>query len=391
MDQYLSIIKITSIDYILREYAVTESQFSWWEAIYFIPTFFIFLLNGLTDIIGRRFSILILILLMGIPSLCIVFFTPSLHLFMIFYAITIFATVSNMWAIPISEESPALKRGKFVSIVYVIGLLPLTAILPPLVVPHLGWRWMYGVMFLLMIPTLILWFFMKETKRYEDIKEERKLGLKKKHMFGLGVINKTDLRYIIFSAVIWMCWLIVQLLTLWAGHYFTTILFPELPASVALTRWSMVLLSFIISMMVGGISGGWMMDKIGRKTGLLVGCFGLAISLAVMGLVPRILFASVTVFTGFFISFSYSWIVVYIPEIFPTERRGTCMGWTTTVARVSYILGPIIAAILLGAFPAMEWFWLTAGLIMIIPIVIVFLFHPYETKTKELEVIETQR
>jgi len=67
------------------------------------------------------------------------------------------------------------------------------------------------------------------------------------------------------------------------------------------------------------------------------------------------------------------------------------MGWTTTVARVSYIVGPVIAAILLGAFPAMEWFWLTAGLIMIVPIVVVFLFHPYETKTKELEVIETQR
>jgi MFS family permease len=246
-------------------------------------------------------------------------------------------------------------------------------------------------MFLLMIPTLILWFFMKETKRYEDIKEERKLGLKKKHMFGLGVINRSDIRYIIFSAIIWMCWLVVQLLALWAGHYFTTILFPELPASAALTRWSVVLLSFLISMMVGGISGGWTMDKIGRKTGLLIGCFGCAISLAVMGFVPRILFASVFVVAAFFLSFSYSWIVVYIPEIFPTERRGTCMGWTTTVARVSYIIGPVIAAILLGAFPAMEWFWLTAGLIMIIPIVVIFLFHPYETKTKELEVIETQR
>jgi MFS family permease len=391
MDQYLSLIKTTSIDYILRQYAVTESQFSWWEAIYFIPTFFIFLLNGLTDIIGRKFSILILMLLMGIPSLCIVLFTPSFHFFMVFYAITIFATVSNMWTIPISEESSAVKRGELVSIVYVIGLLPLTAILPPLVVPHLGWRWMYGVMFLLMIPTLILWFFMKETKRYEVIKEERKLGLKKKHMFGLGVINRSDIRYIIFSAIIWMCWLVVQLLALWAGHYFTTILFPELPASAALTRWSVVLLSFLISMMVGGISGGWTMDKIGRKTGLLIGCFGCAISLAVMGFVPRILFASVFVVAAFFLSFSYSWIVVYIPEIFPTERRGTCMGWTTTVARVSYIIGPVIAAILLGAFPAMEWFWLTAGLIMIIPIVVIFLFHPYETKTKELEVIETQR
>lgn len=391
MDQYLSIIKLTSIGYILKEYAINESQFSWLEAIYFIPTFFIFALNGLVDIIGRKFSILILILLMGIPSLCIVFFTPSLHLFMLFYAITIFATVSNMWAIPISEESSALKRGKLVSIVYVIGLLPLQAILPPLLVPHLGWRWMYGVMFLLMIPALIFWFFMRETKRYEAIKEERKLGLKKKHIFGLGVINKSDLRYIIFSAVIWMCWLIVQLLALWAGQYFTKYLFPELPGDLALKVWSMVLLAFLISMMVGGISGGWTMDRIGRKKGLIIGCSGLAVCFIIMGLAPRMLFASVATFTGFFLSFSYSWIVVYIPEIFPTEKRGACMGWTTTIARVSYILGPLLASLLFYLFPTMEWFWVIGGLIMIIPIVIVFLFHPYETKIKELEIIEAQR
>jgi putative MFS transporter len=391
MDQYLSIIKTTSIDYILNEYSVSESKFSLWEAIYFIPTFFIFLLNGLTDIIGRKFSLLILILLMGIPSICIVYLTPSFHFFMMFYAITIFATVSNMWAIPISEESPAEKRGNIVAVVYVIGLIPLQAILPPLIVPYLGWKWMYGVMFLLMIPVLILWFFMKETKRYEAIKEERAKGLKKKHIFGFGVINKSDLRYIFFSASIWMCWLVVSLFALWAGHYFTQYLFPELSESAALTSWSIVLLAFLISMMVGGVAGGWTMDKVGRKTGLLIGCIGLALSFCIMGFVPRLLFASVTTFTGFFLSFSYSWIIVYIPEIFPTERRGSCMGWTTTVARVSYIIGPALASFLLGTFSRMEWFWAVAGLIMIIPIILVFLFHPYETKTKELEAIEAQR
>jgi SP family sugar porter-like MFS transporter len=153
----------------------------------------------------------------------------------------------------------------------------------------------------------------------------------------------------------------------------------------------MVLLAFLISMMVGGIAGGWTLDRVGRKTGLLIGCSGIAVCLVIMGLVPRMLFASVATFTGFFLSFSYSWIVVYIPEIFPTERRGTCMGWTTTIARVSYILGPLLASLLFYVFPTMEWFWVIAGLIMIIPIIIVFLFHPYETKNKELEIIEAQR
>jgi MFS family permease len=391
MDQYLSLIKTTSISYILQDFGVKDYEFSYWEAIYFIPTFFIFLLNGLTDIIGRKITLLLLILLMGIPSICIVYFTPSFHFFMVFYAITIFATVSNLWTIPVSEESPANKRAKIVSTVYVIGLLPLQALLPPFIVPNFGWRWMYGAMFIFMIPVIILWIFMKETKRYEVIKEERKLGLKKKHFYGLGVINRSDLRYIFFSASIWMCWLVVQLLALWAGHYFTDHLFPELSESAKLNSWSIVLLAFLIAMMMGGISGGLIMDKIGRKTGLLIGCVGVAISFCVMGLVPRMLFASVTTFTGFFLSFSYSWIIVYVPEIFPTERRGSCMGWTTTVARVSYIIGPALAGLLLAAFPTMQWFWIAAGLIMIIPIIIVFLFHPFETRTKELEDIEIKR
>jgi MFS family permease len=89
--------------------------------------------------------------------------------------------------------------------------------------------------------------------------------------------------------------------------------------------------------------------------------------------------------------FSYTWVIVYIPEIFPTERRGTCMGWATTTARVSYVLGPVLAGIMLTVSPSMELFWVAGGLLMIIPIILVILFHPYETKTKELEVIEAQR
>ncbi len=119
MDQYLSaIVKTTVIPNICEEYfsditkAEAVAQFEWWEALYLIPTFFIFLLNGLNDIIGRKLSILILILLMGFSSLAIVFFTPSFHLFMLFYAIVTFTTVSNMWSIPISEESPSEKRAK---------------------------------------------------------------------------------------------------------------------------------------------------------------------------------------------------------------------------------------------------------------------------------------
>jgi putative MFS transporter len=368
MDQYLSFIETTAIPNVLREYSVTDTQYSWWKALYFIPTFLIFLLNGLTDIIGRKKSLLILIVLFGCASLGIVYATPSFHLYMIFFAIITFATVSNMWTIPISEEAPAEKRAKYVSIVY-----------------FMSWKWMYGVMFLFMIPVLVMWLFMKETKRYEVVKEERKLGIRKKHFYGVGVINRSDIKYILFSGVIWMCWLVASMFVVWAGHYFMDI------HGFSLDQWSLILLGSLLLMMAGAVIGGWTMDKMGRKTGLLIGCAGLGLFVGLIGLTPVSVAMVITIITGFFLGFSYTWIIVYIPEIFPTERRGSCMGWTTTTARVSYVAGPALAAIMLTASPSMEWFWAVGGLLMIIPIILVFLFHPYETKTKELEVIEAQR
>jgi hypothetical protein len=39
----------------------------------------------------------------------------------------------------------------------------------------------------------------------------------------------------------------------------------------------------------------------------------------------------------------------------------------------------------------MDWFWVVTALIMLIPIAIILVFDPYETKTRELEEIEQQR
>jgi MFS family permease len=388
MDQYLSFIETNAIPYIIKEYNVTESEYSWWKVLYFIPTFLIFLLNGLTDIIGRKYSLLILILLFGIPSLAIVYFTPSFHLYMVFFVIIVYATVSNMWTIPISEEAPAEKRAKLVSLVYFLSLIPLMAIIPLILQRlNLSWKWMYGVMFFFMIPVLILWVFMKETKRYEMIIEERKLGIRKKHFYGLGVINRSDITYILFSAAIWMCWLVVSMMVVWLGQYFNIIGYSDI--------WYMALLSILVATMIGAVAGGWTMDKIGRKTGIIIGCAGLGLFVGILGFIPIIFTSVIAAVAGFFLGFSYTWIIVYIPEIFPTDRRGACLGWTTTIARFSYILGPALAAILLTptSTTIIDWnrFWAVAGLIMVIPILLVALFHPYETKTQELEEIEVKR
>jgi MFS family permease len=387
MDQYLSTVKTTAIPYIIEEYGITASRFSWLEALYLISSFLIFALNGLNDVIGRKWAVLVLILLMGLSALGVVLWTPSLHLFMVFYALIMYGTVSNMWSISVSEESPAERRAKNVAIVYVIGLIPLQALLPPLLIDTLGldWKWMYGVMFLFMVPVLVMWLFMKETGRYETIRAERRAGTRKRHFLGLGVIDRRDARYIAISAAIWLCWLIYSVLYYWGGYYFMTI------KGYSLSQWSMVLLATLIMAMTGGYAGGWLMDRIGRTQALILGCVGVTVLVVLMGFVEGFALPVVTAASGFFTSLSYTWIVVYIPEIFPTERRGTCMGWTTTLARVSYVAAPALAAVLLEAFPTMRGFWVVTGVLMLLPIAIILLWNPYETRVRQLEEIETQR
>ena len=110
-----------------------------------------------------------------------------------------------------------------------------------------------------------------------------------------------------------------------------------------------------------------------------------------IGVLPISVSPVAMVISGFFMGFSYVWIITYVPEIFPTDRRGTCVGLTTSIARIAYVLGPALAAILLTISPTMELFWIVAGIVSIIPIGFIILFHPYETRKKELEVIEAER
>lgn len=389
MDQYLSTIKMTAMPYILKEYNLTAADFHTLETFYLILTFLVFLLNGLNDLIGRKWSILILILMMGMASLGVVLLTPagSVHPFMLLYAIIILTTVSNMWSIAPSEEAPAASRGKVVAIVYVISMIPLQALIPPLLlnVFHLDWRWMYGVMFFFMLPILVMWFKMQETLRFQTVRAEQRAGLRQRHAYGFGLINRRDLRYILISAGVWICWLIHNFMMLDGGNYFMTYL------GYSLGDWSLVLFGVLVMVMVGGVTGGWLMDKLGRNWSLILGSLGALFSTSFIGIAPAWLAPILAIVSGFFTSVAYIWIVIYVPEVFPTERRGACMGWTTTAARIAYVLGPAIAALLVTVSARMEWYWVFTGGIMVVPILIIKLFHPYETRLKELEEIETKR
>lgn len=387
MDQYLTTVESTAIPYLLAEYQIEAADFASLKARFLIITFFVFALNALNDLFGRKPAILVLILLMGLSSLAIVFFTPTLTLFMVFYALAMFATVSNMWSIAVGEESPADRRARYTAIVFAVGLLPVQAYLPVFVVQRLGlnWRWMYGVAFVIMIPALALWLFTKETGRYRQIEAERRQKPGWRDLTGLGKLERADLRYVVLAAAVAIGVLVAITMAFWAGYFFMKL------RSYTVAQWSSVFFGILTMQIIGSLSGGWLMDRVGRNRLFIIGGVGMGLMLASFGFLPRPLLPFVCAATGFPIGIVSAWIVVYIPEIFPTGRRGVCVGWVMSLARLSYVFGPALAALLLRRFPTMEGFWVAAGLVMLVPIAIVFFVRPFETRGLELEAIAARR
>jgi len=392
MDSWLSLIETKALPGIIdtfwnspvgaaRDAALTE--FGLLQGLFGILVFGVFFIAWFADAYGRRTGMMVLILVMGIPTILIVFMSINIFVFLILYSIVIMATTSNLWEVPISEEAPAKSRGLYGSAAFLIGVIPLYALLGTRIIDTYGWQWGYGVMFFLMLVLMILIYFMKEPQRWKDTAEARgnvRLGV----MTALGKIQKEDRKYILIATVVYLSWTIsFKMATTWGGEYFTNVLvgYDDDAFNSILTIAGLLL---PISALITGI----LLDKIGRNAVLVIGSLGSVVCLIALGLtgLPAMYQAAY-----FFMAMVLAWIYVYLAEIFKTEVRSTSIGVCVTGARFGYIVGPIISAVLISMFSA-TWsgFWIFAGVLMLVPL-FTLLAKPLETKGKTLEEIEVER
>ena len=382
LDQYLSQVEGPLIPFILEDFGITAVEFAIWQGIYGIIAFFVFFIAWLSDAYGRRKGILILMLVLGVPTLLVVFTTEgNFHWFMILYSIIILGTISNLWEIPIAEEAPPKKRGLYGSIAFMIGLIPLFAFVAGPIATSIGWRWAYGIMFFFMLGLCVMWYFMKEPQRWEIAHKER--GSKYlKIQDALKTLNKQDWIYILMSTLVYSMWTISFILARsWGGYYYMNI------KGLSEPQFRSILTIGALLTMVGAILSGILMDKLGRNGTMIIGCIGSVIGFMGLGLTAQpIFFWCIYLFMPMILG----WIMVYFAEIFPTKIRSTAVGISATAMRVSYVVGPLIAALLLLTYPTMEGFWIFAGIFMIVPLASL-LIKPYETKGKILEIVQEER
>jgi len=381
MDSWLSLIETKAVPDILAGFALSASEFAFYQGIFGIIVFGVFFIAWFADAFGRKIGMLTLVLVMGVPAILIVFLSSNIYVFLLLYSIIIMGTTSNLWEVPISEEAPAKRRGLNGSIAFLIGVIPLYAIIGSRIIDSYGWRWGYGAMFIFMLVLIVLLLFMKEPQRWKKAAEARgykRLGV----IAALKKLKKQDAKYIVIATVVYLAWTIsFKMATTFGGFYFVEVL------KYSDSQFNSILTIAGLLLPVSAIISGVLLDKVGRKFVLVVGSVGALICFVGLGLTAIPVFYQAIYF---FMAMVLAWIYVYLAEIFTTEVRSTSIGVCVTGARLGYVFGPLLASLLTSLFPTMNGFWIVGGLLMIAPLLTLFA-KPLETRGKTLEDIEVQR
>ncbi len=385
VDNYLSLIEITAIPKIITHFGITLDVFLRWQGIFGIVAFLVFLIGGLADLWGRRIGILILLILMGGSALLIGFVgARSLWIFIVFYALLILGTNVNLWIIPISEESPPKRRALYGSLAFLIGLIPLYAFVGEAISNSMGWQWMYGLMGAFGLLLIVAWYFMKETKRWKIQREEFKL--KKQRVRFIETIKKftkKDWLFVVLTGTIYICWnMSFKMATGTVASYYQNILL------FTADRFETILIFAGLATILGALSIGIIMDKLGRMVAFIFSSIGASLSYLGLALHGHPVFM---IFIYYFMACFLGFLLVYIPEIFSTDKRGTATGLSLTLSRLGYVVGPLLAGVIVfqETVATYRLLYIIAAIIALVPM-LSLLLNKYEPKGKTLEIIQEE-
>jgi sugar porter (SP) family MFS transporter len=378
--------------------------------------------GSLSDRVGRRIVVLLAAVLFAVGAVGAAL-SPNITVLLFFRFVMGLGvgTVSVLVPIYLSEIAPAENRGALSGLNQLMistGIL-ISYLVNLALAPYEAWRWMFG---LALIPSLLLLvgtYFQPESPRWlvrkgreeearavlsssrdearldaeiEDIKrvdrlERQQIGLRQllrsprlRRLLAIGIGLAVFQQIIGINTIIYYAPSILT--SIGYGDYAAILVNAGLGALTVVITVVMIL--FVV-------------DRLGRKRPLMFGALGMALSMAVLGIV----FFSIGIEAGgtaswiaiaclafFKISFSLSWggiVWIMLGEIFPLRARGTAMGTAT----FSNWLGNFVVGL---TFPVL--LALGTGLVFFIFAalgILAFLFASFfvpETKGRSLEEIE---
>ena len=346
-------------------------------------------LGSLADRYGRKKMIALCLVLFSVFTfLCGFAQNPTQFAIMRFIAgVGIGGAMPNLVAM-MAEYSPKRMRSTMVSLMfsgYAIGGM-LSAGLGIMIVPSMGWEWMFylGIIPLFLLP--LIWKFLPESlgflMRQGKEAEVRKILPKvapelnitaedqlvreevvvKKSVVPVGqlFVEHRGVSTLAFWVSFFCCLLMTYALSTWLPKFMEQAGY-ELKAGLSF------LFAMNIGAMIGAIGGGWLADKFNIKAVLvaflLLGsaafvCLGYKAPVPVLYVLVTIAGAT-TIGTQIVL---YSYVAIF----YPLKIRSTGIGWASGVGRIGAIVGPILG----GWLVAMQLPHSTNFMVFAIPAII---------------------
>lgn len=383
-----------AIDLIEAEFSLSALAKGFVTGALMVGCLFGALLGGrLSDRYGRKPMLIISAVLLAVSALGSAFLSNSAVPLVAFRLIGGLGVGVLSAVIPtyITEISPAELRGTFVSfyqLFVVVGILVAYCANYFLAGTALNWHLMLGLPLVFAIIDILLLFALPESPLWLA---ERGNTASKEEKVAFGELFKGRMGYVVFLGSMLAFFQQITGINVVVNYA------PSILGKLGIAGSAPLLQTVFIGVanLIFTVIALWLVDKFGRKTLLVCGCFGCTASLAYLTYAYSItdpssigVLVAILAYIGFFALSLSPLMFVVTSEMYPSRIRGTAMAFSTGISWAC-------AFLVVQFYPWMETtlgtnvaFGIFAALCLAAGLFIWFLIP--ETKGKSLETIETE-
>ena len=362
---------------------VANSIFALCIAIASLGTYIVFFNQLMADRFGRKILLVITVFGMGFSSLLIALSTDIVTYTLSLFALYLFFS-SDIWVIYINEESPPDKRAFWTDIVLIGGVTGsiLLPVFRSIFISETVSNWRGMTLFAIIwgIPlSLVIFLSLKETSKYEEIKEDK---AKKEIKIDTNIL-KSNFKTI-FTSVHKKEFVAILIISLIVGmnYIFASLGESFISSSPNLNQndINIVVLVMSLSVVFGYLITGIAADKYGRKPLFYIYSVLIPTSILLIILGSNLTEGAIILVCigAGLVNVTYWGLGVIIRittlEIMPTNARGTGSGLKSLVQAIGITLGLLLSSLITFFFGLATSFIIISLLLFVnLPLIYFFL------------------